>query len=1022
MKKVKMTARLIAFALFALTANVFSVAAETTSKSQPVVNAIEPAQLVQSEEMVLVSDVNFNEAFVAEQNGNNLAINFSISSQKTAESNIHYVVELLKNSENENADSNEVIDRKVYEEKFSLSAGEVIQKGLQYQAPEYLKGKYSVLVYAENDSGMILSFIKAGDVELTGNGQFLEISDCYLTVNGEKTGDRDGYFSKEGVDIKKGEVLTVNCEAINNFGNNQSVKPFFKTTRRSLTGDSVEAVELPNEVVNFKAGEKKTINFELPQVSIPQAYEVTMSLKNSEGKIISNNVYLHYVLAGESATIQNVRLDKTGYRAGELAEISVFLTGSADSFEDSRTGGTANSRTKFRLEVVNDENVACINPIEREINIQESFFALKEKVLVNCINPRVEISLSNQDGLLDERQYSFTSTEIEKNQVAGIYQKENVSVDKIKWIVLSMVILLLIIFLILVLMILKNKNDNSGGNKIGGSTLRSLALLFLLGGTFLFFDTKDVFAAKYCNGAKNALCVTVNVKPQYCAGEANSTSLIIDAAGCNNYYFWGRIEALGTNIGNFSNITHGTSQKQTFDFSRLSAGRHTITFNVKVYQNCKSKFGYRKGTRKNFWGDDCTKDKDRSFSFTETFNVVDCKATCSSAYHGKSLNSITPGDHLCGANAKMTSFKEKKNTLGTLIGWDWSCNNQYGQASCWAIKPCVPNWQDNNPEWEACPTDVNSCENNYLYQKRTITSVDLNKCEPPKTRVDKKAEPCGECGKCGTQPLNLLCGKLNTEFCPNNECCSSGWIYRPARNELKTNMPAVNGGEVYMLPKGGSTDIGIKKIGNNANRPYTGYQWQCGNRINDESKPPISEICEANVKITGVDFKGSLSATCSNENKDCLVIVKKADQKVSVGMDWKIAGINGLDENNRFERKSQYSGSYSLANSDSANWDGPIKDDTSLNGHRNLSINGPGKHTYTIKPYCGNQQKDGLLETEVNIELQCDKNPSPWSACSVQCGGGTRTRTETDPITCQQITVQDNNCNPQPCSSGVREY
>ncbi|HHX58576.1 MAG TPA: hypothetical protein GX706_02320, partial [Candidatus Moranbacteria bacterium] len=803
MKKVKMTARLILIAVFALTISGYNAFAQVESDNvaQPIAETeVDPSQL---EEMILVSDVNFHEAFIANQEGNDLTITFSIGSGETAESNIHYSVELLKPAENE-GEQGEVIERKTYEENFSLSAGEVSHKGFQYQAPKYLKGKYSVVVYAENNSGMILSFIEVGDVELDGDGQFMEMRDCYLTVEGE-VGGREGYFAKEGVDIKQEEVLIANCEVTNHFSNKQTVTPVFKTTLRSLLGEPVQDSALPNDSVVFEPGEKKTVGFRLPQTSVPQAYEVAMNLKNSEDEIVSNDTYLHYILVGESATIQNVRLDKTAYQRGDIAQLSVFLTGSADDFDVSRIGGTENTPIQFKIEMFGEGGVSCIQPVEKEINVRESFFNLSEPVIANCLDPQVKISLVNEDGLLDEKEFSFTSTEDERYNLVS-YQDS--TKNKTKRVVLAVVTLLVIILLILlVLIMMNNKKRRVGTDTEGGdsnsSRLNSLLMFFLLGGAFFFFSAEDASAAKYCRpGASNSLCVTLNVKPKYCAGEANSVNMLIDAAGCHNYYFWGNITALGANISNFSGITHGTSTNQKFDFSSLPAGRHTVSFKVNAYSNCKNMAGYNSRTKKNMFGDDCTKDKDMGFTFTETFNIVNCKASCNSNYHGKSLSDLSSGNHLC-SEGSVSGFTVNRNSLGTITSWSWRCSNEYGEASCWATKPCTPKKVCNeNIDWSKipCPTDNASCEalNNkkVLFKKVKVSCWDENKCQtfPDEFRKDTENGPCGECGECGTPNLTFNCGVSNSPLCGagGNDCCSSGWMYRPNENLMSRIAPVVD--------------------------------------------------------------------------------------------------------------------------------------------------------------------------------------------------------------------------------------
>ncbi len=459
-----------------------------------------------------------------------------------------------------------------------------------------------------------------------------------------------------------------------------------------------------------------------------------------------------------------------------------------------------------------------------------------------------------------------------------------------------------------------------------------------------------------------------------------------------------------------------------------------------------------------------------------------CYPQCSSNYNGGSFSSLTPSNDLCSDGGTVVNFQTVTNSYGTVVGWTWACQS-YGMTTpasterpttpagteleellrltgtpypaCYAVAPCPTNPQCGAWENNDCPTtSEDGCQNILeLKTNRGRDCEDLNRCVDPYREDDPNMVTCGNCGQCGNPQLNVNCGISTNALCnPEsgnaNSCCADGWTYRP-NNELASLAPAVNNAEIYMIG-----ETGIKKIGNGPNNPYTGYQWQCGNKpfnattgsvdIGAESVPPKNpQICSVTMQIMGMpqNFSGSdirvtdIQGGQVDAGDDLLVTVSKinTESPVEAAIQWNL-DANAFDQplfdtGYNLRKSTEYT---PMGGSTTPN--DPVSDNSSswinqnitsagqISGQSTSVITAPGNHKYIIQPYCDNSQKDGRLSEELNIKVQCDRDPGPWSACSAQCGGGTRTRTETDPDTCQRIQVTDNNCNPQPCPGGTREY
>ena len=143
----------------------------------------------------------------------------------------------------------------------------------------------------------------------------------------------------------------------------------------------------------------------------PQAYDVKVQLSDKD--VVSNSIVAHYVLRGNSATIQTLSLDKDGYSSGEIANINLLWSPSADSFPGSRAGsGSTLSPVAMTVSVVNSKGFSCISPISQII--EESSIDLTPKIKRECKNPKVTAELKDDKGnVLSQKVLSFeTKTDL----------------------------------------------------------------------------------------------------------------------------------------------------------------------------------------------------------------------------------------------------------------------------------------------------------------------------------------------------------------------------------------------------------------------------------------------------------------------------------------------------------------------------------------------------------------------------------------------------------------------------------
>jgi len=463
----------------------------TPEQEQEFIDSLIQAEKTITESTNIVADVNIYEAQILSEENNIVTLSFDIANGLGVQSGVKYGVQLIKDDEN---GGQILADEKVYSENMDLSEGERIHKEITYTIPSYLDGTYNVWIISENTSGLILGLANAGSVTTNVGQEFIEIdaSSCYLVIGAESDGTR--YSLIQGVDISSNESLIAYCTIINHFDKEITVSPQYKTYLRTIFGEEVTTPEA--NISSYTLAPKETqqsMPFPLAKADKPQAYDVSMQLVDEGGMSISNTVTFHYVIQGESATIQNLILDKDSYKKKDTAHISFFWAGSADGFPGSRSGeGTTLDSTKLTVSIFDENGNSCANSTTKDIiegNLERVDLLIP--ITKNCDSPIVTATLENSSGVLDEKTYNSA---IESTRNSGM--------------LLLLVSLLIVVFGIYVY-IKKNNNNNN--------TFSILLLSLLFGGALVFIPTDRAEAVSF---SSNGATYTANLnKSDYVPGE-----------------------------------------------------------------------------------------------------------------------------------------------------------------------------------------------------------------------------------------------------------------------------------------------------------------------------------------------------------------------------------------------------------------------------------------------------------------------------------------------------------------------
>lgn len=382
--------------------------------------------VLKASEDTLISGINIQNAKVINVPDNGkISINFDLSNSLAVSFGTRYGVELIesrevkKNASSDNSlvpffsarekkeDSNTVgqfiVDEVAYPEEISLKSNEIVSRKIVYFAPKCLEGSFQVWVVARNYSGMLLGMANAGSIDLKYFGEecvVIKSDSCKIKIdNYEKT-----YSIGLGIDLAPNEKLIGSCIFLNKSAKIQTAILNFDLYRRNYFGEKIS--NFGDNKIELTGNEEREVFFEIPKIDIPQAYDAVLNLKNDNGGIISNNIAFHYVIQGESATIQNIILDKKNYQKGESINVDVFLTSSADYFLGARGMENRKEENDLNIKIVDYQGDVCVVFSNKDIFIDKksNFMRFSGKANIDCVGASLNARVANSTGkILDER-------------------------------------------------------------------------------------------------------------------------------------------------------------------------------------------------------------------------------------------------------------------------------------------------------------------------------------------------------------------------------------------------------------------------------------------------------------------------------------------------------------------------------------------------------------------------------------------------------------------------------------------
>ena len=744
----------------------------------------------------VIATVNIYDTKIISQTENQIKLSFEIFNRENVQPDIHYGVFLF----NQDSGTKYLVDRKNYDEVLTLGPGESQIKEIIYVAPAFLKGNFVLKVNAFTSDSLPLAFGDAGMITLDGSGQYVEIltESCFILVENEDP--KVKYALSQGVDVEQSENLIGQCTVKNNYQSQITVTALFNNYYRTASGEKVDSEKYSPQTITLNPRETKDVSLLIPKALKPQAYDAELRLILGE-QSVSNTIDFHYVLRGESATIHNLRTDKSYYTVGEDAIVSFNWVGSADLHSQARTKSISRSKNPtIRLTLQDGNNIACAKPIDAKSpeneadRLRQAVYHLS--VTSDCIDPQVVFQIVGDQGtILAEKEVSIKSTDIPATISPVVAEKER-SRNIVGWVATGIVF---IIACVLIITILRKRR---------GRTIFSF-LLVLCGMSISIREASaDTLTTVVCFNEAiggSLQCITVHAvvqidKRTYFTNEPLKMTGTLQDAYCSNgvvfngfiksknvprernYVFIGQNMAWGTSASRMSTApgTAGVyrvkfkAKHHFLDNDTSDADSTSINYTVKLPFFCT---GTLPTNATMFAGDNVGLSADTPYSHSLSDTAIKCQFSCNTDY-AWNVDSKTCEPEPTVDLKINTSDGPLYITQGDVLDITWNATNA---TSCSAVSGTgFTNPLTSSSNGNQIITVNGASSDPYKISctgpgGTASDSVDVTFVCPPLTYTDWS--PCSKsCGGGTTTRTDTNCfGATQSQACNTQPCSTLNW-------------------------------------------------------------------------------------------------------------------------------------------------------------------------------------------------------------------------------------------------------
>lgn len=311
-------------------------------------------------------------------------------------------------------DAQTLVDE-IWSKELTFKAQEEKVITIDNSLPENLPtANYNLKVEARTQEGDPIAF---DNVRFTveGNNRYVRIKDLFIIDAGERVFAGGGrVFEPSSVVRAEATLENLSSEAISAVGK-------LKIYERASINKPIQ--ELTLDRVDLAPKQKTTIDFDLPKLEQGEVYFAYYSLFDDSGERVSSLAGYRWVIAGLGARILKIEIDKSGYAAGEAAQVYVTFAGNL-RHDTERELGSAD----LKVDLVSGSG-ASVGSSTVQVNLDKDTKAtLSVPVSKNINDGEVKAVITKDGNELDSSSILIAGTTSEQIKVPGI---GNISKSKV---------------------------------------------------------------------------------------------------------------------------------------------------------------------------------------------------------------------------------------------------------------------------------------------------------------------------------------------------------------------------------------------------------------------------------------------------------------------------------------------------------------------------------------------------------------------------------------------------------------
>jgi hypothetical protein len=370
----------------------------------------EGQQLPQDSNLVLIADVNITTANIVSLDGQTVTFSFSAVNEYLPVANVRYGVDIFRMTPE--GDMGDLLYTKVFDETFTMGANDLIVRTQKFDIPRHISGPVILQLRINTTQGLPLAVMVFGDLMAPEHR-----GEAMITLNGCTTRvvDANGNATQHpltfGIDIDgQSEKLFVDCVVNSTYSQVMDTQARMVTYRRTEYSD----VTVQNfHAVAVQPGESQ-VSIPVPVATDPQSYVVFVDLVDSQQNIVSNQQITRYVVRGVSGSIQSTTLDQSSYTAGDVADVTVYVTGNADRFVGARAEEMAanvaeNKMVRLTMIDVDTQQICGASDLVA-VEPNQAILHVPVQITANCTRPHVSTEVLENGTVLDQQSFAFAQT------------------------------------------------------------------------------------------------------------------------------------------------------------------------------------------------------------------------------------------------------------------------------------------------------------------------------------------------------------------------------------------------------------------------------------------------------------------------------------------------------------------------------------------------------------------------------------------------------------------------------------